>query len=161
MGIILQYVFDGKPRERLFKYIDCDRTTGEELCNSIFKVFEKSPSNIKNCRFQTIDGEGKMSGGNKECAALLQEKAPPPAVYNYCFDHDLSLVLIKCSKVTQTHVRFTETTWNIFQIFTKRCRRFEDCIEQHNATLRQNEKLPKRIFRCFVKHYACWEKHCT
>ena len=77
LGIILQYVFEGKPRERLFKCIDCDRTTGEELCNSIFKVFEKCPSNIKNCWFQTIDGEAKMSGRNKECAVLLQEKGPP------------------------------------------------------------------------------------
>ena len=92
---------------------------------------------------------------------LYCKRKLPPGAYNYCFDHDLSLVLSKCSKVTQTHVRFTETTWNIFQIFTKRCRRFEDCIEQHNATPRQNEKLPKRIFRCFVKHYGCWEKHCT
>ena len=129
----------GKTKRKLFKYIGCDRTTGEELCNSIFKVFEKSPSNIKNCRFQTIDGEAKMPGWNKEYAVLLQEIAPP-AVYNYCFDHDLSLVLSKCSKVRETHVRFTETTWNIFQIFTKRC---------------------QRISRCFVKHYGCWEKHCT
>ena len=31
LGIILRYVFEGKPRERLFEYIDCDRRTGEEL----------------------------------------------------------------------------------------------------------------------------------
>ena len=74
LGIILQYVFEGKPRERLFEYIDCDRTTGEELCNSIFKVFEKSPFYIKDCRSQTMDGAANKSG---------REKAPL-VVYNYC-----------------------------------------------------------------------------
>ena len=74
LGIILQYVFE---------YIDCDRTTGEELCNSIFKVFEKSPFYIKDCRSQTVDGAANRSGRNKGCALLLQEKAPL-VVYNYC-----------------------------------------------------------------------------
>ena len=29
LGIILRYVFEGEPREMIFEYIDCDRTTGE------------------------------------------------------------------------------------------------------------------------------------
>ena len=56
LRLILWYVFEGKPRERLFEYIDCNRTTGAELCNSILKVFEKSPFNIKDCRSQTMNG---------------------------------------------------------------------------------------------------------
>ena len=61
LGIILRYLFEGKPRERLFEYIDCDRTTGEELCNSIFKVFEKSPFNIDDCGSQKMDRTTNMS----------------------------------------------------------------------------------------------------
>ena len=103
LGIIRRYVFEGKPRERLFEYIDCYRTTGEELCNSIFKAFEKSLFNIEYCRSQTMDGAENTSGRNKGYAVLLQEKARL-AVYNYCANHDLNLVLGKCSKVPEIHV---------------------------------------------------------
>ena len=48
------------------------------------------------------------------------------------------------------YVRFAETT----------CRWFEDCVEQHNATLLQNKRLSKRTLRCFVKHYG-WKKYYT
>ena len=77
LRIILQYVFEGKPRERLFEQIDCDRTTDKVLCNSIFKVYEKSPFNIKDCRSQTMDEAANMFGRNKGCAVLLQEKKLP------------------------------------------------------------------------------------
>ena len=103
LEIILQYVFEGKPRERLFEYIDCDRATGQELYNSIFKDFEKSSFNIKNCRSQTMDGAANKSGRNKGCALLLQEKVPL-VVYKHCANHDLNLVIRKCSEVTEIHV---------------------------------------------------------
>ena len=47
LEIILRFVFEEKLGERLFEYIDCDRATGKELCNDIFKVIEKFPFNIK------------------------------------------------------------------------------------------------------------------
>ena len=136
LGITLWHVFEGKPRERLFEYIDCNHATGEELCNSIFKVFEKSLFNIKDCRSQALDGAANMSGRNKRCAVLLQEKA----LYNYCVNHDLNLVLGKCSKVPELHVMLDslKQLGIVFKYLPKRCRWFEDCLEQHNATLPQN-----------------------
>ena len=141
LGVILQYPFEGKPREKLFEYIDCDRTTGVELCNSIFKVFEKSPFNIEDNRSQTRDGEINMSGRNKGYAVLLQEKAPL-GVYNYCANHDLNLVLGKCSKVPEIHFMLDsmKQLGIFFKYSPKQCSRFEDCFEQHNATLLQNKK---------------------
>ena len=111
-------------------YIDYDRITGEELCTSIFKVFEKSPFNIKDCRSQKMDGTTNMSGRNKECAVLLQEKTPL-AAYNYCANHDLNLILGKCSKVPEIHVMLhsLKQLGIFFKYSPKRCRRFEDRVE--------------------------------
>ena len=152
LGIILQYLFEGKPRESLFEYIDCDRATGEELCNSIFNILEKSPFNIKDCRSQTIDGAANMSGRNKVSTVLPQKKAPL-AVYNFCANHDLSLILGKCSKVPEIHVMLDslKQLGIFFKDSPKRCHRFEDCVEQHNATLPQNKKITKKRFKMFCE----------
>ena len=50
-----------------------------------------------------MNGAANMSGRNKGCAVLLQEKAPL-AVYNYYANYDLNLVLSKCSKVPEIDV---------------------------------------------------------
>lgn len=62
LRIILRYVFDGKPTERLFEYIDSNCTTGEELCNSILKSPSESepPFNSIDCRSQIIDAVADM-----------------------------------------------------------------------------------------------------
>ena len=150
LGIIRRYVFEGKPRERLFEYID--RTTSEELCNSIFKVFEKSLFNIEYCRSQTMDGAENTSGRNKGYAILLQEKTRL-AVYNYCANHDLNLVLGKCLKVPEIHVMLDslKQLGIFFKYSPKRCRRFEDCLEQNNVTLQQNKKITKTKFKVFFE----------
>ena len=101
-----------------------------------------------------------MSGRNKGCAVLLQEKAPL-AVYYYCANYDLNLVLGKCSKMPEIHIMLDslKQLGIFFKYSPKRCCRFEDCVEQHNATLPQ-KKLPKRSLRCFVKYNVC-RKTCT
>ena len=91
-----------------------------------------------------MDGAANMSGKNKGCVVFLQEKAPV-AVYNYCANHDLNLVFGKCSKVPEIHVVLDslKQLGMFLKYFPKRCRRFEDCVEQHNATLPQNKKITK------------------
>ena len=36
----------------------------------MFKVFEKSPLNIENCKYQKINGAAYMSGRNEGCSTL-------------------------------------------------------------------------------------------
>ena len=107
------------------------------------------------------DSATNMSGRNKGCAVFLQEKAPL-AVYNYCSNHDLNLVFGKYSKVPEIHVMLhsLKQLGIFFKYSPKRCRRFEDCAEQHNASLPQNKKIKKkkRDLNCFVKHHG-WKKN--
>ena len=74
-----------------------------------------------------------------------------------CANHDLNLVFGKCSKVPEIHVMLDslKQLGIFFKCSPKPCRRFEDCVEQHNATLLQNKKITKK--RCFVKHNG-WKK---
>ena len=151
LGITLLYLFEGKPRERLFEYIECDRTNGKELCNNIFKVFEKSFFNVKDFRSQTIDGAANMNE-IKDVHFFLQQKASL-AVYSYCTNHDLNLALGNCLKVPEIHVMLDslKQLGIFFKHPPKRCRWFEDCVEQHNATLLQNKKITKENFKMFCE----------
>ena len=99
-----------------------------------------------------MDGTTNMSGRNKECAVLLQEKTPF-AVYNYCANHDLNLILGKCSKAPEIHVMLhsLKELGIFFKYSPKRCRRFEDRVEQQNATLPQNKNITKKRFKMFCE----------
>ena len=35
LGIVLRYVMNGKPCERLFEFIECECITGEAICDKI------------------------------------------------------------------------------------------------------------------------------
>ena len=62
-----------------------------------------------------MGGATDMSVRNKGCAVLRQESSPR-SLQLLC--HDLNLVLSRCSRNSR-HIRFAETTLNIFQMFTK------------------------------------------
>ena len=116
-GIILRYVFEGKPRERLFKYDDCDRTTGKVFCNSIFKVFEfieslLSISKIADVR-QWMERQ-TCRGKIKDEQFFLKRKLPSQFTTTVPIMISMSYLanVRKCQE-------FAEATWNIFQIFTK------------------------------------------
>ena len=88
-----------------------------------------------------------MSGWNIGCAVLLQEKTPL-ALHNYCTNHDINLVIRTYSKVPEIHVMLDslKQLGIFFKHLPRRCRQFEDCFEQHSATLPQNKKITKKKF---------------
>ena len=56
------------------------------------------------------------------------------------------------------HVRFAETTWNIFQIFTNNdVADLKIVLSNMMHLSRKKKRLPKRDLRCFVKHDG-WKK---
>ncbi|VDH96631.1 Hypothetical predicted protein [Mytilus galloprovincialis] len=69
LGLVLRYVVDGVPVERLLEFILAEETTGESLCNLVFQSLASNGLDIQLCRSQTMDGAGNMSGKNVGCAA--------------------------------------------------------------------------------------------
>ena len=108
----------------------------------------------------TISGNrlSNKLGRNKGCSVLLQDKALL-AAFNYCANHDLNLVLGKCSKVSEIHVMLDSLKQ--IGIFFKYSPAwfcwFEDCVEQHHRTLPKIKRLPTRDLRCFGKQDR-WKK---
>ena len=103
--------------------------------------------NFISCAVQWMDGETCLEEIKD---VLFFCKRASLAVYNYCVNHDLIFVLGKCSK-NWRHVRFAETTWNFFKYSPKWCHRFEDCVEQHNATFPKNKKVIKKNLKMFCE----------
>ena len=87
MGLILRYVKDGKPIERLVEYIMCESITDTSLCEDIQQRLRNLQLNLHNTVSQTYDGTANFSGHIKGCAVSH-------ARYFHCSNHDLNLVLL-------------------------------------------------------------------
>ena len=101
-----------------------------------------------------MDGAANMSGQNKGWTVLFEEKAPI-AVYNYCANHDLNLVLGKCSKVPEIRWSNLEYFSNIHQ---SDAAYLEIVLSNITQPSRKTKKLPKRSLKCFVKSDG-WKKN--
>ena len=55
--------------ERLLECIPAEEITGEALCDLIVRSLTEVGLDIQNCRAQTMDGAGNMSGKHIGCAA--------------------------------------------------------------------------------------------
>ena len=80
------------------------------------------------------------------CSSSARESSPRSSQLLY--SHDLNLVLRTYSKVPEIHVMLDlpKQLGIFFKYLPRRCRGFEDCFEQHSATLPQNKKITKKKF---------------
>ena len=60
MGLILGYVKDGKPIERLVEYIMCESITGAAICEDIQGSLRNLQLSWDNTVSQTYDGAAKL-----------------------------------------------------------------------------------------------------
>ena len=97
MALLLRYLKDGKPIERLVEYILCESITGVALCEDIQRTLSGLNLEFQNTVSQTYDGATNFSGQIKGCAALFQQTVPY-ATYLHCSDHDLNLALCHTCK---------------------------------------------------------------
>ena len=101
-----------------------------------------------------------MSGRNKECAVLLQEKGPPQ------FTTTVSIMIsVQYLVNVRKYEKLTLDSLKQLGIFFKYSPNDITGLKIILSNIMQPpgkiKNLPKRISRCFVKHYSCWEKHCT
>lgn len=104
LAIVLRSVGKhGEVRERLLQYNDMDSVTGEAVAQSLIECLEQHGLDIMDCRGQTYDGAGNMSGKFKGCQKRISNKQPL-AVYHHCSSHRLNLALNATSQVTEFRV---------------------------------------------------------
>lgn len=93
----------GVVRERLLEYICMESTTGESVSHAILQCLERHSLDIADCRAQTYDGAGNMSGRLNGCQARIK-KLNPKADYYHCASHRLNLALNSTTKCSEFRV---------------------------------------------------------
>ena len=73
LGLVVRYLHDGAPVERLVEYIECETCTGVAICNQIVQAVANLGLDPEMCRAQTYDGAGNIAGSQNGCAKHFQE----------------------------------------------------------------------------------------
>ena len=76
LGIMVRYVKENTPVERLLCFENCERITGAALCDILVSTLKDIGLDPVNCRAQCFDGAGNMAGVQNGCAAKFQKLAP-------------------------------------------------------------------------------------
>ena len=69
LGLVLRYLKNGQPIERLIEYIECESITGQALCEDIKKTLLRLTLRLEDTVSQTYDGAANFSGHVKGCAS--------------------------------------------------------------------------------------------
>ena len=69
LGLVIRYVTNGNPTERLLEFVNCEEVTGEAICDSIINKLDKIGLDPNYYRSQTMDGAGNMAGKYSGVAA--------------------------------------------------------------------------------------------
>ena len=95
LGVVIRYVKDNAPVERLVEFVACQEITGAAICQELLNCLEGLHLDPQVCRAQTYDGAGNiMAGQTNGCSANLQ-RVVPNASYYHCASHSLNLALSK------------------------------------------------------------------
>jgi len=144
LGIVVRYVKNFTPVERLLQFVASENITGKELCGHIVKSLEEVGLDIQMCRSMTTDGAGNMAGKQMGCAARFA-RLSPKAVYHHCSSHDLNLALCKSCQVKEVHLMLDSLTQLgiFFKYSPKRSRCLEETINKANEGKSREEQTRK------------------
>ncbi|XP_078585777.1 52 kDa repressor of the inhibitor of the protein kinase-like [Branchiostoma floridae x Branchiostoma japonicum] len=165
LGLMVRYVKDNKPVERLLLFAQCDNITGRALCDSIVQDLNMLNLDPANCRAQCFDGAGNMAGVVNGCAANFQRVAAR-APYFHCASHDLNLALCKACKVPDIHcmIETLKTLGIFFKYSPKRQRELEKTIktvdeerEAAGLTALTKKKMKPMCETRWVEKHTCLE----
>nr|XP_054760699.1 52 kDa repressor of the inhibitor of the protein kinase-like [Lytechinus pictus] len=149
LGVIVRYLKDDVPVERLLEYVKCEDITGKSIADYIIKCVINVGLDPMMCRSQTYDGAGNMAGRQKGAANQFRENTNnSKAIYFHCASHELNLALSKASKVPEVHnmVCLMQSVGLFFKFSPKRQREFEKAIGkfcENNGS--NNERMKSKL----------------
>ena len=152
LGIVIRYIRNHQPIEKLLEFVKCESISGEKLCEISITSLTLVGLDINCCRFQTMDGAANMAGRQSGCAARFTRQAPK-AVYIHCASHDLNLALGKCWNVKEIHAMLDvlKKLGLFFKYSPKRTRRLEQEIDTFNLDCFKENVITKNNLSCSVK----------
>lgn len=133
LGVIVRYLKDNEPQERLIEYVKCENIAGATIADLIIQRLSNIGLDLSKCRCQTYDGAGNMAGKEKGAANQFRVKTGnEKAIYFHCASHKLNLALSKASKVSEVHnmVCLMQSVGLFFKFSAKRQHTFEIAVEE-------------------------------
>ena len=153
LGLVLQYVKNGKPIERLIEYIECESITGVALCEEMKRTLLNLNLRLEDTVSQTYDEAANFSGHVKGCAKLFQETVEH-AQYFHCSNHDLNLALCHtCNDVPEIcNMLACVTELGLFFKYSpKRKMLLESIIEEENRKRDKKNKIHIQKVKVFCE----------
>lgn len=98
LSIIVRYVTD-KVNERLIAIVNCNSDTGNNSCDTVFRVMTDLGVDMKKCIGSSTDGASNMTGQYNGFKAWMEKEALGQ-VHVWCYAHVLNLVMIDTTKVS-------------------------------------------------------------
>ncbi|KAK3104654.1 hypothetical protein FSP39_007252 [Pinctada imbricata] len=161
LGLVVRYLKDGKPIERILEFIPCENVSGEAICDAIISCLIRVGLDPQKCRSQTMDGAGNMAGKNIGAAARFKA-INPKAIYHYCSSHDLNLAISKSCQLKEVQICLDalKKLGIFFKYSPKRSRRLEKAVDEVNEDREEARKIDKKKFKVYSE--TRWvEKHTT
>ena len=110
LAVVLRTVSpQGVVRERLLEFIGMESIAGTDVATAIVSCLNKHGLDVRDCRAQTYDGAGNMSGHLNGARAHIQQ-LEPLADYYHCASHKLNLALNATSKIMEYRVLMSHIT---------------------------------------------------
>ena len=101
LGLVLRYVKDESPVEKLIEFVPCESITGEAIHTQIKESLQKIALDPADCRAQGYNGAGNMAGRLRGCAARFRQEVPR-AVYRV-FSRPVAWLVVTMETVGQTN----------------------------------------------------------
>lgn len=110
LAIVIRTVSkEGRVDERLLEFVEMKSIAGVDVSNAIQNCLIKHNFSINDCRAQTYDGAGNMSGHLNGARTHIQN-LEPLADYYHCASHKLNLALNGTSNIQEFRVLFNHIT---------------------------------------------------
>ena len=154
-GLVVRYIVDNRPQEKLFEFINVEVITGKSLAQSITTALRNLSLSPEDCRSKSYDGAGNMAGHTNGCAAIFKQVATL-AEYYHCMNHDLNLVVCKSCKIPEIQCMLSTVTQLglFFKYSAKKQRKFEesvDLINEERKLIKKNYHLKTTKLNYFVQ----------
>ena len=135
LGLVIRYLHNGEPTEKLIEYIEIEVCTGAAICSAIVEALRNLGLDVKMCTCcaQTYNGTGGTWSEVRMVALKASRKFSPRVFYCSSTVQAMNLILsgfISCfqSHGNSQHGLCPQIDWHFFKYSPTQQRKFEKSI---------------------------------
>ncbi|XP_066958040.1 zinc finger MYM-type protein 1-like [Macrobrachium rosenbergii] len=117
LTLVIRYMEDTLPKERFLTFMDNRGHNGSDMATALFQFLEGHNIDLRDCRGQSYDNAGNMSGKYKGMQALIKDKNPL-SEFVPCFRHSLNLVGNAAVNTCSAAIHYFDFVQQVYLFFT-------------------------------------------